>query len=404
MNEKNASISADLIGLRSGLSIISKYADEIRRLEESTENEKDRTFDKLDSIYHKKKKCDDLVKQISLQKDKCKEIENKIANVEYMSNYDLLEINVGFNPPKEPGFFLEPEYRTVGWIGAGIIGLFIILFCIYISGGDREWFKIALGICFFTVPLFNFLLIRPIAAGIKKIKWKKDCKEYRKEFNERYTTSLNETLEKEISFYEQLQRDYKNAEQAIEAAQTSHENQKKIEARKKEENSAVIRELARKSNEVNSVLRKTYGFVLMECDWCNIDLIIHYLETGRAESLKEALQQVDRQRQTNDIVNAIERASRAISQHIESAFERMGEALAMSFNKLNNDLSNSLNDISSRMESGEKIINEANRKLINRLDKQISTTELQNALLEKANKSSDELLNDLRYNQQFWRR
>ena len=48
-----------------------------------------------------------------------------------------------------------------------------------------------------------------------------------------------------------------------------------------------------------------FSSVLDPRDWANIDLIIFYYETGRADTLKEALQQVDRQRQNEALIKAI---------------------------------------------------------------------------------------------------
>ena len=48
-------------------------------------------------------------------------------------------------------------------------------------------------------------------------------------------------------------------------------------------------------------------------DWENLDYILYCLETRRADNMKEALAAVDRQRQTEQIVSAVEAAGKEIS-------------------------------------------------------------------------------------------
>ena len=159
-----------------------------------------------------------------------------------------------------------------------------------------------------------------------------------------------------------------------------------------------IKLIAERSNSFVHAMRTTYVDVITESDWDNVDLIIHYFETGRADTLKEALQQVDRQKQTDQIVRAIKEASSSISRHIESAFSRMGQALALSFNRLDS----SLKTISSQLEKNQRSSIDLNDRLLAKIDEHINITEMNAVLLEKANKTSSELLDDLRYNQRFW--
>ena len=74
--------------------------------------------------------------------------------------------------------------------------------------------------------------------------------------------------------------------------------------------------------------------IITEADWVNVDLLIFYLETGRADSLKEALLLVDKQRQTNQISHAIHEASVHVSTSIESGLNRLGGIIQTGFDKL----------------------------------------------------------------------
>lgn len=52
-------------------------------------------------------------------------------------------------------------------------------------------------------------------------------------------------------------------------------------------------------------LLEQFSSLLDERDWKNLDLVIYQIETGRADSIKEALHQVDRELQTERIVKSV---------------------------------------------------------------------------------------------------
>ena len=82
---------------------------------------------------------------------------------------------------------------------------------------------------------------------------------------------------------------------------------------------------------------KTYPLIDFR-DWENVDLLIYYFETGRADDMKEALQLVDRQRQTDQIVEAVESASESICKSIDRSMRQLGNALSQSFGVLSKQM------------------------------------------------------------------
>ena len=62
-------------------------------------------------------------------------------------------------------------------------------------------------------------------------------------------------------------------------------------------------------NKIYEALQREYGSILDERDWQYLDLVIFYYETGRAFTKQEALQQVDREVQTERIIDSIDRAA-----------------------------------------------------------------------------------------------
>ncbi len=171
------------------------------------------------------------------------------------------------------------------------------------------------------------------------------------------------------------------------------------------------------SAEIWETLVDTYGKLLDSRDWKILDLVIWQLETGRAETVKEALQLADRETQTDRIVNTLHSASMAIAQRIDDGFGNLQTQLNKNFYVLAQTLATAASRISYGIESGygklagkieqsygvlaEKIddnakatsdLYESMAGTDRSLEKLFSEASLQTALLEKSNKSSGELM------------
>ena len=158
------------------------------------------------------------------------------------------------------------------------------------------------------------------------------------------------------------------------------------------------------SCQISKALSDNYPW-FSESDWENTDLVIYYLQTGRADTIKEALYQVDRQRQTEQIVSVISQATQYLVGTINNNFYSLERLVKSSFQKLAVLVENSGRSISRAIEENTAIIREQaeNARTIGKLQEKLLTeTQLSNSLLAKANETSDELLNDLRYQQKYW--
>lgn len=113
-----------------------------------------------------------------------------------------------------------------------------------------------------------------------------------------------------------------------------------------------------------SALEKEFSALLDPRDWKYVDLVIFYFETGRAESMKEALQLVEREVQTQRIVGAIEMASERVCRTIATAAAAISAQLSV---------------------------------IAERLGAVIKGQEMQNALLAKASATSESLMNDVQF-------
>lgn len=165
--------------------------------------------------------------------------------------------------------------------------------------------------------------------------------------------------------------------------------------------------LSASSKGIYDSLVKQYKSVLDIRDWKYLDLIIFYFETGRADTLKEALQQVDRQVQTNEIIKAVKSASASICKTIESSMSSLEDTIAIGFNNLSNQLAlqheeqmGVLKQINSNIQSNSKYLADISAKIdtTNKYIEKINTTqELSNALLTKINVDSTKIWDDVDY-------
>ena len=150
-------------------------------------------------------------------------------------------------------------------------------------------------------------------------------------------------------------------------------------------------------NVIASTLYENYSKILDMRDWENLDCIIYLFETGRVNNIKEALLIVDKERRKNEIVSAINNASTAISENINNGFTKLQESL----NNRLNLLVKQVEKLSSNVVSLNQTIEIQTERIITDLNKLNTTAEYGNALREKANISSTQLVNDMNYIRNF---
>lgn len=169
------------------------------------------------------------------------------------------------------------------------------------------------------------------------------------------------------------QKKIKEAEIAIESCKKDCSNDEEILKDIMEENPVLIEEEMAKINDIEQKaadvlveLTTTYEPFLLREDWQNIDLLIFYLQTGRADTLKEALVLADRQRQTDAIVNEISKATKSIASAIKASTQTVVTGIKNATSTINTNLTTL-----------------------------IEMTEMQNALARHANKKIEELIEEI---------
>lgn len=115
-------------------------------------------------------------------------------------------------------------------------------------------------------------------------------------------------------------------------------------------------------------------------DWENLDYIIYCIETRRSDNMKEALAAVDRQRQTEQIVSAVEAAGREIGRTMNMAINRLGDRMVSCFKV-----------VSAQLERQSRQLSAIGSKM----DDIASAQNMSNALLTMQNATSMAMLGEL---------
>ncbi|MBQ7769643.1 MAG: hypothetical protein IJ373_00460 [Clostridia bacterium] len=425
MEKTKEQMIADLYALRGGLSVISEHTDEIRRQEElmisanelldkdvrfaEQENEK-----KVSDLRREKRKYEELAnKQDSKLDDVRNAQEQKIEKLE----------NLMKNRAKLRGRakrLKSVRLANLFWSLACLVLVICLIWMMvkkdyFIRGvrGRDVWgnhvditgVRFVLGIlaCLIMLAVLFELYVQFCIIPSERKYLIEEKQEYKKVMHnaenrlEAYKNQL-ESLPFRIKYFEEKQQEegVKNKQQLQKIGIRIKDSKNKIE------------EISEQSKLIKGTLNETYDTWLAESDWKNVDLLIYYLETNRADDLKEALQLVDKQRQTESIAKAIATAARAIQDTVHTATMRLAGAMEASFSLLSDKLS-AINAKMGRLSTlveqstdmGEQMA-KMQREQLAVQNKLLSTEKLNGALLEKANRSSEELLNDLRYGQRYW--
>lgn len=211
------------------------------------------------------------------------------------------------------------------------------------------------GICLVGIALYLFGICVPIALKDRNYdkqqaaEYKLESQQIDRELNKvtelygAYSEYLNETIHSwQNKYHKASAPKYHRPE--VDGLIKSHEQKvaemesrkAKLEAQKESHNEAIAA-IPQRSQKIVDAAVKTYPLIDFR-DWENVDLLIYYFETGRADNMKEALQLVDRQRQTDQITRAIAMASKEICRTFDDSMRRLGSALSQSFGVLSRQM------------------------------------------------------------------
>lgn len=373
-------ILAQLYAIKAGLSIISQEKDKIAKQESILQN--------IDNDLKRAKG------ELSRYTESAQQTEKEIDNLQSrLANPNLNHIKKTTK---------EVPVKWAILIAGFIIGM-ILPITIGAMIGGKDWFEDSAWVAW--VGAFAGIgLAIPIHISIhKKAQAKADAQaeeEYQKAL-QRERQHQSAQITQQLDYYKKClatNKQYQESSQNMVAQLTEKfNNQLQIFNEQKDLSIGLAKT-------VYEALISEYATLLDPRDWKNIDFIIFYYETGRVDTIKEALIHVDQQRQTDTIAKAIKQASEEISSTINTSMTMLRGDLNSCFGALSSQLDKSMQiQLQAIQQSNVALgalsgsVGELGSKLQTSLNALGNEQALTNALLDKVATSSDALVNDLNY-------
>ena len=147
-------------------------------------------------------------------------------------------------------------------------------------------------------------------------------------------------------------------------------------------------------------LYQNFNDTLRVRDWQYLDLVIHYLDSERADTKKEALLLVDRQVQNNEIVAAINQASAEICNTIRTVGDLIRFDMQRHFTALSTQLASQHQKMMTQLDG----MAASNRAVADKLGAIATNQAMQTALLGKINVTSQKLAEDASFISRYSRK
>ena len=358
MSEQTKECIEKLYYTRALLSEISQMGDDIKKLD--LEVVEDQDFE----VYYSNHQAD-KIELVKVKREKLEQHKGEVDDIQQKIVQKTEAIN------KIEKEYLEPTPVSV-IIGLTIFSILVLglLIIWWVNARTRAWLPGTLTVL--GGILFAFMEIGLICTSstnyVKEGEKKKADAYFEKE------SLIGQKKEKEVEIAKYLTEiteleDFKKSEKNY--------YQKTLSDRKERLNNKR-KELVHNSTSLYEVTKEQA--LIDERDWKHLDIIIYELETGRADTIKEALQQTDLYVRHNEVTDVIKQATLAVCHTIQDSVGYLTGTISAQISELNENMS-ALN--SSQMAIGRS------------LGELVNAQELSNALLKKANVSSEQLANDV---------
>lgn len=315
MAEDKQQTLTKLYSLRAGISAVASQRNKVEDINKQAD-------DKITNLEFKNRSAEREIE--SLKTD--------IKNTEDMLSYEEYEKQNKTNilPPRKPSRFLEllPVLLTIIVLGCAVAYIYAYFTVIRVEG----WFNIILAIlfiacgfvcigCLFVLGAYIFEIFEDLPYYTYSFydEYKKELENYNKIKNIEIPAHSNKIIELQERKNELIQK-ISNNNKLITENRTKI-TQLKIAAEKDCVPHYQIGGLIQEQfeNQFNSFLNLR--------DWKNIDIIIFAYESGRVDSMREALTYADGETRADRIVNAINASTQSVCRSIQSGLHSL--ALSM---------------------------------------------------------------------------
>lgn len=398
--EKQETISK-LYSIRAALSFISEikdngtlfYEERENKLKKDIENRNDyiRYYDEKiseceSSIYNKKKEIeliDKEIKNLSLNakgKDVLVEKDREDFNNLFTKIvWGIIGFAIAFT-----GFWIMIANRDYTNDASGKVVDIVVFSIISLAIGVACAFGLGYLGSFVINFFYKIFAKQNIKANAKKeLEQRQNTRDTEIQKCENTINSLYETIKK----YESIRDDYSN--------------QKDVEIKGENDLKIIGESMVLECNAVYNTAKESFSSVLDTRDWKYVDYIIYALETGRADTVKEALLSLDRFIQNQEIVQAINSIGNSIVCSIEKMnFEVKNSIQASSIN-ICHAIEKAQQENSMKLKLISDSINLSLARINNNISEMNYNQELTNALIKKSNLTSEMLLADYIYVNEF---
>ena len=420
MRNETELIVSQLYVLRAGLSTISQEKDKAQKVIDSASKRRDKNL----NIAQQKK--DKVTKDLKCAKDALDKA------IEIKSKNEIVANSVNESSIRQKEFALNMS--RIGLLITCVLELVflalliwsILFLAVYFdafgakgSWIQKEWLKTLFGwafgenggestlsaVLFWFAPLLS--LGFTILGGflIKKAYGCLSINKYRVESEISNNKKKHKQKDKAISNLDIYEQEVTYAKEAVQEKQQQYDiacndypkECNEIENTFEDDKQKALKHIVA-GMEMWSALTDTFSKKLDVRDWNNIDLIIYYLETQRADTIKEALQLADREKQTERIEVAMSKATEEITRQIEAGVNYLENYMGKCTSLLSDHIANCSSAIIKQVSSLESEMINHNSKIDSistYLTKLSSQVNMNNALRKKANVCSAQLVEDV---------
>lgn len=425
MAEKIDEIVSGLAGIRSGLSVISQNRDNIDELREKGEKWKQKIQDRKEEhrrAYNNRQalstNASDIDREINTINSKINEVKASLKKAQ--GEYEEAKKNAAPDHGNLNMFSARWRTCTESVENANIrmfpsLTVNLIFIIAALVGSYIYWYINITNETFVMDQLYKVIIpvnlvypvacilvygIRHLIICIKNPEYKKFMQfiKSRPDEYKRIIWNLEDVLsEYQVSLENAMFNKQENAKEIKKSANGIQQEENAMQAfidKAKYEIEVIndeIRKLTNRSKAIKQALVDSYSSLLSPADWQHIDVIMYYLETHRADSIKEALNIIDSKLQFEQLTQVVVSSAEAVCGYIQNGFIKLNNNLIKSHEMIMDKIS----DVEYKIDRNAELISATSQMLAKGIDKQISAAELNNALVKKAHKQIGELLNDM---------
>lgn len=389
-------ICDDLVAIRAGLSYISDLRGEKEAIERDISSRKKKIDSKRGDIRDIKREIEDQKNHIQQKHHELSNLNDKKKNAE-----KTLEDSKNKVVGKEGKGFL---------IGFSFICALIVLTIIFYAIVQYSLFNnivkyVLLGVLVIVVSAFFIIQLNGYKS--KNAKLAKSNSDTIKS-NEGNVESISDEISRTYKAIDKLEKDYpifeEEKEDAIrEIEDEIEEIQNEIEELDIERDSKC--DIAKKTYDA---LVDRYGETLHTSDWYNLDRLLYYISTNRADTIKEALNALDLKinnellineikENTSMIVGEMNRANSIMFQTITGCAKALSESISDMKYSVRKAIKDSTEEISGKIDASTSASLSMQAEMVNTNRRLISSQDLTNSLIRNGNKTMQELLDDYKF-------